>query len=638
MIRWKMSVSAYAIVTTLLTLLGLVGLLSLRVVGLYSHQALAVVLLLGCGWAVASRVWLAWKGRLYLRLLRGFRGRDSRTQLLQAVGRASFWVAASAACLAVFPRSAEMTPLCVALAGVCVLRIAASFLTSHRTNTGPTLVMVAGALVLVFDLGRAFIGSSAAGVQIASPFQGKWLVLQGGRSPLQSHHLVAYNQRFALDLVRLENGHIFGDETGNAAVHSWEQPLRSPVDGKVVVARDDMEDAEGANFVTDTADAAGNVIVIELDTGLFVVLAHLRHGTLRVSEGDRVRKGDPKDLEDVDAELRELVARKILVGQDAFEFKVPLFFRWLRDRGVHDIIASFDVLDHYTLTRRHEAKQQIASDELLALTSSWSHYRGQHITDDRVRAWLAQFSGAQEQRLAFTILQKLKCYSNGLVREKLRELDAVVGRKITSRTISGRKRSDLLISYLDGVGKSGAHCASLYAEEAGVYVGNVVERGRIAEKLMARDDIRGLVFVDDFIGTGESVSGYMNSLNKPLVELVKKLKLPVVIVGVAACTEGQRRLEEVKESWPIEVDLFIGESLDESFRCFGDASAVFSESEERAAAKTMALRYGKTLEKKCPLGYGDLELAVVFERGCPNNSLPMLWSRSSRWTPLFPRD
>ena len=291
-----MRVSAYAIVTTLLTLLGLVGLLSLRVVGLYSHQALAVVLLLGCGWAVASRVWLAWKGRLHLRLLRGFRGRDSRTQLLQAVGRASFWVAASAACLAVFPRSAEMTPLIVALAGVCVLRIAASFLTSHRTNTGPTLVMVAAALVLAFDLGRAFIGSSAPVVRIAPPFQGEWLVLQGGRSPLQNHHLVAYNQRFALDLVRLENGHIFGDETGNAAVHSWEQPLRSPVDGKVVVARDDMEDAEGANFVTDAADAAGNVIVIELDTGLFVVLAHLRHETLRVSEGDRVRKGDPLAL------------------------------------------------------------------------------------------------------------------------------------------------------------------------------------------------------------------------------------------------------------------------------------------------------------------------------------------------------
>ena len=64
----------------------------------------------------------------------------------------------------------------------------------------------------------------------------------------------------------------------------------------MVVARDDMDDAEGASFVTDAADATGNVIVIELDTGHFVVLAHLRHGSLRVSEGDRVRTGDPLAL------------------------------------------------------------------------------------------------------------------------------------------------------------------------------------------------------------------------------------------------------------------------------------------------------------------------------------------------------
>ena len=72
---------------------------------------------------------------------------------------------------------------------------------------------------------------------------------------------------------------------------SWEQPLLSPADGTVVVARDELEDSDGVNFVTDPADAAGNVIVIELDTGYFVVLAHLRHGTLRVSEGDRVPEG-----------------------------------------------------------------------------------------------------------------------------------------------------------------------------------------------------------------------------------------------------------------------------------------------------------------------------------------------------------
>ena len=294
-------VKPYPIITTLLTLVALAALFSLRFLGFYSHQALAVVLLLGLLWAIASRSWLAWKRRLHLELLREPGRRDHRPQLLQAIGRASFWAMTGAACVAVFPRSAEMTPLIAAVMGISVLRVAASFVAPRRTNRGPTLVMAAGALVLAFDLGRAFAGGgfrdgAADVVEIALPFEGEWLVLQGGPSPLQNHHLSAYNQRFALDLVRLDDGRIFTDETGNASVRSWEQPLVSPADGTVVIADDRMEDAEGANFVTDPADAAGNVIVIELDTGHFVVLAHLRHGTLQVDLGDRVRKGDPLAL------------------------------------------------------------------------------------------------------------------------------------------------------------------------------------------------------------------------------------------------------------------------------------------------------------------------------------------------------
>ena len=299
----------HAIATTVLTLLGLGVLFALRIVGLYSHQALAVVLLLGCGWAVASRIWLARKGRLYTGLLRGLLGglrgglreRERRQQLLQAAGRGGFWALIALACLTVFPRSAEMTPLIIVLAVASVLRVAASFLVSRRTNPGPTLVMAAGALVLAFDVGRASLGPRLTGavdpvVRIAPPFEGEWLVLQGGYSPLQSHHLSAYNQHFAVDMVHLDDGRIFTDGTGNAGVNSWEQPLVSPVDGTVVVARGDMEDSEGLNLVTDVADAAGNVVIIELDNGLFVVLAHLRQGTLRVSEGDRVRTGDPLGL------------------------------------------------------------------------------------------------------------------------------------------------------------------------------------------------------------------------------------------------------------------------------------------------------------------------------------------------------
>ena len=288
---------AGAIVATLFTGLGLAGLFALRFVGEYNHYTLANVLLLGLGWAVVSRVWWMWKGRLHRGLLIGLRERENRAPFLQAIGRASFWAAASMACLAVFPRSAEMTPFIVFFAAVSALRVAASFLVSVRTHAGPTVVMAAGAAILLVDLGRAFVGGPDPVVRIAPPFAGEWLVVQGGRSPLQNHHLAAYNQHYALDLVRLQEGRVVADWSGrNASVFGWEQPLLSPADGVVVHARDDMEDAEGSNDVGAAEDVAGNVVVIELESGHFAVLAHLRQGTLRVGVGERVREGDPLAL------------------------------------------------------------------------------------------------------------------------------------------------------------------------------------------------------------------------------------------------------------------------------------------------------------------------------------------------------
>ena len=81
------------------------------------------------------------------------------------------------------------------------------------------------------------------------------------------------------------------------------------------------------------------------------------------------------------------------------------------------------------------------------------------------------------------------------------------------------------------------------------------------------------------------------------------------------------------------------ELLDETAQYFSDKSSVFTDISQRELAKQVALRVGKELVKKFPLGYGDIEMAVVFERGCPNNSLPILWAESTnpKWTPLFKR-
>ena len=272
---------AWRFATAALTAVALVVLFFLRYVGLYSHQALAVVLAVGLLWAILGRGGLAWNGRLRSGLRRTSWLNRNRADIADTVGRAGFWAIATTACLWVFPRSAEMLPIMAVVGGIGVLRPV-------------TVVMAVAAAVLLFDLGRSFERHDAS-VQLAPPFAGDWLVVQGGPSPLQNHHLSAYNQHFAIDLVGLVNGYIFdssGLTEGNAALYGWGRPLLSPAEGRVAFVRDDMEDADGAGTVTETADAAGNQIVIELDNGLFVLLAHLQHGSVRVQEGDPVRIGD----------------------------------------------------------------------------------------------------------------------------------------------------------------------------------------------------------------------------------------------------------------------------------------------------------------------------------------------------------
>ena len=285
---------AYKIVLAALTLVALASLLALRFVGLYSHQVLALFLLLGVIWAILGPGGIAWKGRLRTEVPRALGLKWNRHESRNAVARASFWGITTVTCLWVFPRSTEFLPFIAVLGGIGVLRVAACFVTPRQSNTVASVAMAIAGAVMLADLGRTLFRGSAS-VQIAPPFGGEWLVLQGGPSPLQNHHLSAYNQRFATDLVRLENGSIFDsspETAGNAATHGWYQPLLSPADGRVVFVRDDMEDAEGVGTVNSAADAAGNVIVIEMSSGQFVVLAHLRQGSLQVEEGDFVQAGN----------------------------------------------------------------------------------------------------------------------------------------------------------------------------------------------------------------------------------------------------------------------------------------------------------------------------------------------------------
>ena len=87
--------------------------------------------------------------------------------------------------------------------------------------------------------------------------------------------------------------------------HSWAQPVYTPADATVVDLCNDAPDHRSVRVVAglrlarggrrrhtgDLRELAGNFLLLKCRT-VFVLLAHLRHGSIRVSKGDTLTRGD----------------------------------------------------------------------------------------------------------------------------------------------------------------------------------------------------------------------------------------------------------------------------------------------------------------------------------------------------------
>ncbi|MEO5957927.1 MAG: M23 family metallopeptidase [Opitutaceae bacterium] len=155
------------------------------------------------------------------------------------------------------------------------------------------LVFVAGSLFIAVQMAAIYFPRGARdAVVLSPPFRGEWIVLQGGRSHLINHHYPVPSQRDALDLVRVVGDReLNGDPQQLESYPSWSSSLLAPAAGRVVAAVGDLPD--NAVGQTDEAHLAGNHLVLDLGTGNFVLLAHLKRNSLLVRVGDKVEVGQP---------------------------------------------------------------------------------------------------------------------------------------------------------------------------------------------------------------------------------------------------------------------------------------------------------------------------------------------------------
>lgn len=380
------------------------------------------------------------------------------------------------------------------------------------------------------------------------------------------------------------------------------------------------------------------------------VLRSGRQSSIEAISAQAVSVGLPKH--EVQPLLNDLSRRGILRESGAvFSCTVPLFEAWLQEIGVNRIIV--DTLGDELAAKllSVEERAYVTAAEVVELVSRWPTYRGQKISSDNVRRWIEQVPSREKQRYLFTLLQKLRFVSEGEVREKLRDASRMIRDELQQfvRTSRASRRNDIVVTYVDGPGKSGAYYASKFAEENYISSKAVLPLSDFSKQAGIHEretdiSVNAVIVVDDVLATGTSMA---DNISKFLTQNLDFLVERSAFVGVVALFSTAAGEAKVRKSLlggaPIRCDLRICESLDDSFCAFPESAnslGIWPDRESLDKAKALCLDLGARIYRNNPLGFGGKGLLLVFPTTAPNNSLPILHSKSKgqpEWHPLFER-
>ncbi|RYU91810.1 phosphoribosyltransferase-like protein [Emticicia agri] len=350
---------------------------------------------------------------------------------------------------------------------------------------------------------------------------------------------------------------------------------------------------------------------------------------------------------DIEKELSDFVTRKIINFQnDEYSFVVNFFKDWLINGGTEKIASTFEQEEKMLLSQQLEEKLRIKTEEINSLQINSKVYKGMAVTTTAIRNWLNQFEDIHEQRIIFKLLQNFKLYTEEEIREKLKKLFEGVQRYSKRRNLirvinaNELKRSDFIVSYLDSSPAKGASFyTKLFANENKIYAGNVCTPELIQKKISENPTLKGLIIIDDFIGTGNTIiENFKNYFDSDLCRLLNDKKIFVIVGVITGFLESKELVENALKELDLEGEVMILDILNNNDRCFDPNLKIFDNSVELRNAKTICFQKGEYLEPKAPLGYSDSQTLIAFPQNCPNNTLPIFWKRTDSWVPLFQRN
>ena len=128
------------------------------------------------------------------------------------------------------------------------------------------------------------------------PFKGKWVVVNGGISKRTSHSWDIPTQRYAYDFVILdaEGKSFHGPEADPSSFYCYGKDILAPAGGvvaEVSAGQPDSRITARREAVCDARDIRGNYILLFHAENEHSLLAHLKPGSILVSVGQTVKRG-----------------------------------------------------------------------------------------------------------------------------------------------------------------------------------------------------------------------------------------------------------------------------------------------------------------------------------------------------------
>ncbi len=343
--------------------------------------------------------------------------------------------------------------------------------------------------------------------------------------------------------------------------------------------------------------------------------------------------------------LEDFCRRNVLrLTEHEYYPTVSLFADWLREGGFSRLVSDQLGDELAAAKQSREDDAYVDAREIRTLVDSWDLYQGRQITPEDVRLWIDQVDSNVDIRILFKILQNVKFFREPEIREKFEQAHRRIRSKLPQFVQRKRaeRRKDIFVTCGDGLGKSGAYYAGLYANVNNIASTNVAEPGKVVSIVgsVELDRQVGVVVVDDILGTGTNMKERLLDLSASFREAGIGTRIPLSVVVLCGTSKGEEKVRAFLECEMENADLEVCEIIGNDRFAFPNGLGFWESDEERGAAKTLALKLGERVQKKSPLGYGLQGLLLTFPRNCPNNTLPILHGngRGERsWRAIFPR-